>query len=71
MSPEKLRHLQDVEPVRIIRAHLDHRQPAAYSDFWIQAFHAAHDRHLLELLDHLLDKIFIPVHHNRDARELR
>ena len=71
MSPEKLCHLQDIEAVVVIRLDLDECHPAAYSVLGIQPLYSVDHWHLLELLDHLLDEIFITVHDNRDARKIR
>ena len=71
MSPEELCHLQDIEPVVVIRLDLYQRHPAAHSILLVQALHRTDYRHLLELLDHLLDEVLITVHDDCDAREIR
>ena len=71
MGTEQFAHLEYVETIVVIRPHLDERHAAARRTFFVQSLNRPHDGHLFQLLDHLLDEISIPLHHHRDAREIR
>ena len=68
---EQLAHLQHVETIVIVRPHLDECHPPTRRALFVQPLNRPHDGHLFQLLDHLLDEIPIPLHHDRDAREIR
>ena len=67
MRAEQFPHLQHIEAIVVVRPHLDERHAPARCALFIETLHCPHDGHLLQLFDHLLDEISIPLHHNRDA----